>query len=44
MEQSLKSLGSDSNDWLLVIEKPVTLAVGSIAMLWTIERVSGFSI
>jgi hydrogenase/urease accessory protein HupE len=40
--QSLKSLKADSTNWLQKIEKPVAYAVGSITMLWTLERVSGF--
>ncbi len=44
IEKGLKIPQTGSNDWLVVIEKPVAYAVGSITMLWTIERVSGFSI
>lgn len=40
MAQALKRLRFHSYDGMRAIEKPVTLAVGSIAMFWTIERVS----
>ena len=40
--QSLKPLKIESLNWLKKIEKPTAFAVGSIAMFWTIERVSGF--
>lgn len=40
--QSLKSLKIASVNWLQKTEKPIAYAVGSISILWTIERVSGF--
>lgn len=40
--QSLKSLKIASVNWLQKTEKPMAYAVGSISILWTIERVSGF--
>lgn len=40
--QGLKSLKVDSGNWVQKIEKPMAYAVGSITMIWTLERVSGF--
>ena len=40
--QGLKSLEADSANWVQKIEKPMAYTVGSITMLWTLERVSGF--
>jgi len=40
--QSLKQFKIEPINWLEIIEKPVAYTVGSIAMLWTVERVSGF--
>jgi hypothetical protein len=40
--QGLKPLKADSANWVQKIEKPMAYAVGSITMLWTLERVSGF--
>ncbi len=40
--KSLKTFRSDSVKWLNIIEKPMAYAVGSVTMLWTVERVTGF--
>lgn len=40
--QGLKSLEADSANWVQKIEKPMAYTVGSITMIWTLERVSGF--
>jgi len=40
--KSLKTLKSDSVNWLKKIEKPMAYAVGSVTMFWAVERVSGF--
>ena len=37
--QCLKAFDSRSIDWLGVVEKPIAYGVGSITLLWTIERV-----
>jgi hydrogenase/urease accessory protein HupE len=37
-----RSLNINSVGWVKKIEPPIAYVVGSIAMLWTIERVSGF--
>ncbi len=42
MAQVLKTIQLGSADWLKRIEMPVAYGVGSIAMFWTVERVSGF--
>jgi len=40
--QSLKQFKIEPINWLKTIEKPMAYTVGSITMLWTVERVSGF--
>jgi len=40
--KSFNMLKNKSVNWLQKIEKPMAFGVGSIAMLWTVERVSGF--
>lgn len=42
ISKGLKIIQSDSTDWLKKIERPAAYGIGSIAMLWTVERVSGF--
>lgn len=36
--QLLKAVNISSSRWMRIVEKPVAYGVGSIAMLWTIER------
>ena len=40
--QCVSTLKGKSVNWLRKIEKPLEYAVGSTAMFWTLERVSGF--
>jgi len=40
--QSFKILKIESVNWLQKIEKPMAYSVGSVAMLWTMERVFVF--
>jgi hypothetical protein len=38
----LKTVKINTKEWATKIEKPVAYSVGSVAMLWTIERVFKF--
>lgn len=40
--KGLKVMQSGSAGWLQKIERPMAYGTGSIAMFWTVERVSGF--
>lgn len=42
ISQGLKTIQFDSTNWLKKIEIPAAYGIGSIAMLWTVERLSGF--
>ena len=42
ISKGLKIIQFGAVDWLKKIEKPTAYGIGSVAMLWTIERVSGF--
>jgi hydrogenase/urease accessory protein HupE len=37
-----RTLADSTPNWRLWLEKPMAYVVGAVAMLWTIERVSGF--